>query len=235
MTVTRFGDGSGFSLKVETFGAWAKIAEAERALFAQSQWKALKEEGDKLKNVGRDAVRKAKIRGAARLATAVRGNIFPKDARALARKPAYLIGTNASMPLDHLETGITINAKGGGLVIPIFEAAKFKQPHFATQAGRLARVIAAMRAKYGELRWHTLRDKTPALGAWVQGRAGKMKFKPLFILRKSVTIPKKHDMSNEIARAAQGFEQRVAERTMELFMAGHDAAVQRASGGGRGR
>ncbi|HYD87115.1 MAG TPA: hypothetical protein VEA80_06560 [Vitreimonas sp.] len=231
MTVTRFGDGSGFRLGVETFGAWAKIADGERRLFAESQHKALKEEGDKLKNVGRDAVRKAKIRGAARLATAVRGNIFPKDARAMARKPAYLIGTNASMPLDHLETGITIHAKGGGLMIPIFEAAKFKQPHFATQAGRLSRVIAAMRQKYGELHWHTLRDGTPAYGAWSASRAGKMRFKPLFILRKSVTIPKKHDMSNAIARAAEGFEARVAERTMQLFLAGRDQVVARASGG----
>lgn len=237
MTVTRFGDGSGFKLTVETAGGWRAQAEGERVLFTSSLHKAVKTEGDVIKLAGRDEIRKMKVRGAARMATSVRGTIFPKLPQAGARKPAYLIGTNASMPLDHLGTGITINAKGGGgLMIPIFEAAKFKQPSFATQEGRLARVIAAMKAKYGELAWHTLRDGTPAYGAWVEGRAGKKRFKPLFILRKSVTIPKKHDLNNVIARAAAGFDDRVAQRTMDLFAAGHDAVVARAQrSAGRGR
>lgn len=231
MSVTRFGDGSGFSLRADTFGAWGKIADAERDLFLVSQHKALKEEGDKLKLVGRDAVRKAKIRGAARLATAVRGTIFPKLPQARARKPAYLIGTNADIPLKNLETGAVITAKGEGLMVPIGEAAKFKQPNFATQAGRLARVIAAMKQKYGDLKWQKLRDGRLALGAWVAGRTFKQRFKPLFIIVKSVTIPKKHNMSEAIAAAAQGFDQRVAARTMDLFLAGRDAAVTRATGG----
>lgn len=234
MAFNVYGDGSGFKLGVETFGSWARIADGERALFLRSQHTALKREGDKLKDVARQDVRASRIRGAARLATSWRGAIFPKDARAMAGRPAYVLGTSAEIPLFLLETGGTIAAKGGALMIPIFEASKFKQPNFATREGRLARTIAAMRAKYGELHWHKLRDGTPAYGAWVQTRAGRTRFRPLFILRKSVTMPKKLDTSNRIARAGQGFEQRVAEETMRLFTAGHDAVVASATGG-RGR
>lgn len=235
MSVTRFSDGSGFKLGVETLGSWAAIADGESDLFLESQWKALKAEGDILKGVARQSVRKAKIRGAARMATSWRGNIFPKKAQTRARNPAYILGTNAGMPLDHLETGITITAKGGALMIPIFEAAKWKQPNFVEQSGRLARVVAAMTQKYGKLSWHKLRNGTPALGAWVRNRAGRDQFKPLFILRRSVTIPKKLDTRADIARAAQGFEQRVGARTMELFTAGHDAVVERAMRSGPSR
>lgn len=221
-----------FSAYTPPLGAMARVADAEKALFRRSQWRALKEEGDKIKNVGRAAIRKAKIRGASRLATAIRGTIFPKDQRAMARAPAYVIGNSAEIPLVNLETGAVISAKGGALMIPIGEAARFKQPNFQEQSGRLARTIAAMRAKYGKLSWHKLRDGTLAYGAWAATRsAGQLRFKALFLLRKSVTIPKKHDAEAQMKRAAQGFEQRVADATMRLFMAEHDQVVQRASGG----
>lgn len=228
MTVQRFGDGSGFKFTLETAGSWRAIANGERELYLRSQYQALKEEGDVVKGVARQSVRKGKFRGAARMATSWRGAIFPANRNVLAARPAYVLGTNAAMPLDHLESGITINAKGGALMIPIGEAARFKQPNFVEQSGRLARTIAAMKAKYGELSWRKMRDGTLALGAWSPNRAGVNKFKALFILRRSVTIPKKLDTKNEIAAAARGIEQRVADRTMQLFAAGHDAVVQRA-------
>jgi hypothetical protein len=212
-------------------GAMAKVADAESKLFRRCQWRAVKAEGDKIKTVGRNAVRKAKIRGASRLATAIRGTIFPKDQNALARSPAYVIGSNAEIPLANLETGAVIAAKGKALMIPIGEAARFKQPNFAEQAGRLARTIAAMRAKYGKLSWRKLRGGTLAYGAWAPTRsAGQLRFKALFILRKSVTIPKKHDAEAQMARAGRGFDQRVAEATMRMFAAEHDAVVTRAAG-----
>ncbi len=219
-------------VKTPPLGAYAKVAEAEKALYRRCQHRALKAEGDKIKEAGRNSIRAAKIRGARRLATAIRGTVFPKDERILARAPAYVIGSNAEIPLANLETGATVTAKGGALMIPIGEAARFKQPNFTEQAGRLARTLAAMRAKYGKLSWHKLRDGTLAYGAWAPTRsAGQMRFKALFILRKSVTIPKKHDATNEMKRAARGFEERVAADTMRRFIAEHAATVQRASGG----
>ncbi|HRO03722.1 MAG TPA: DUF6441 family protein [Terricaulis sp.] len=219
-----------FVLDVKTFGAWAKIADGERDLFLASQWNALKEEGDKIKEVARDNVRKAPIRGARRMATSWRGVIFPKKAPPYSSKPGYVLGTNAEMPLFHLEDGITITARGAGLMIPIGEAAKFKQPPFTERSGRLARVIAAMQAKYGKLSWFKARNGQLYYGAFKTTRSGgQQRFVPLFMVRKSVTIPKKLDTRAAIARASQGFEQRVAERTMQRFSAGHDAVVERAT------
>lgn len=216
-----------FVLSVSTFGAWSKIADGERELFLSSQWKAVKAEGDKLKNLARDTVRKAKIRRGARLATSWRGQILPAKPPPWGNRPAYLLGTNAPIPLELLETGVTITAKGAALMIPIGEAARFKQPAFTERSGRLARVIAAMKQKYGELSFHTLRNGTRALGAWVEGARGR-RFVALFVLRKSVTIPKRLDTTAEVARAAQGFEDRVARRTMDAFAAGHDDVVAKA-------
>jgi hypothetical protein len=208
-----------------------RVAEAEKDLFRRSQYKALKSQGDLIKNAGRDAVRKAKIRGASRLATAIRGDVFPRGKNIYPKSPAYVIGTNAEIPLANLETGATISAKGGGLMIPIGEAAKFKQPNFTERAGRLSRTIAAMEAKYGKLSWHKLRDGTLAMGAWAKTRSGgQMRFKALFIVRKSVTIPKKHDATAQMQRAAQGWDTRVAEETMRLFMAEHPQVVGRITG-----
>lgn len=224
---TAFGDGSGFKLSMSMLGSWSKVADAERALFLESQWRAVKEDGDMIKEAARDTVRKAPIRGARRMATSWRGDIFPKKTPPYGSKPAYVLGTNASMPLDHLESGIVITAKGVGLMIPIGEAAKFKQPAFTEQAGRLARVIAAMRAKYGDLSWSEKRGHL-FYGAWTRNRAGKDRFIALFIVRRSVTIPKKLDTRATIARLGQGAPQRVAEKTMQRFVAGHDAAVARA-------
>lgn len=220
------------TLKTPPLGSYARVADAEKALFRRCQYKALKAEGDRIKNIGRDVIRKAKIRGASRLATAIRGNMFPKDERVLARAPAYLIGTNAEIPLVNLETGAVITAKGEALMFPIKEAARFKQPNFVAQSGRLARTIAAMQAKYGKLSWHKARDGQLYYGAWVSTRsAGQMRFRPLFILRKSVTIPKKHDAFAQMERAGRNMEQRVADETMRLFLEQHDQVVTRASGG----
>jgi len=213
-------------------GSMIRVAEAEKALYRRCQWRALKSEGDKIKDAGRGAVRKARIRGASRLATAIRGTIFPKDQRAMARTPAYVIGNSAEIPLVNLETGAVITTKGLGLMIPIGEAAKFKQPNFAEQSGRLARTIAAMRQKYGKLSWSKLRDGTLAYGAWINTRsAGQLRFRALFVVRKSATIPKKHDASAQMQRASQGFEQRVGVETMRLFAIEHEAVVARATGG----
>lgn len=216
-----------FVLDVKTLGSWAKIAEAERDLFLASQYTALKEEGEKLKEVARNSVRQAPVRGARRMATSWRGVIFPRKAPPYSNKPGYVLGTNAEMPLFHLEDGVVITARGRGLMIPIGEAAKFKQPAFTEQSGRLARVIAAMRQKYGKLSWHERRGEL-FYGAWTQNRAGKDRFIALFIVRTRVTIPKKLNTRAEIAAAARGFEQRVAEKTMSRFSAQHDAAVARA-------
>lgn len=227
MSFTTFGDGSGFKLQVRMLGSLAKIADAERALFLESQWRATKEEGDRIKEAARNSVRAAPIKGARRMATSWRGDIFPHKPPPYSNRPAYILGTNASMPLDHLESGITITAKGSGLMIPIGEAARFKQPAFTEQAGRLARVIAAMRQKYGKLVWHRVRGQR-FLGAWTRNRAGRDRFVALFVVRQSVTIPKKLDTRAVIARAAQGAPERVASKTMELFAREHDARVERA-------
>lgn len=229
MSFTTFGDGSGFKLGVSTMGAWARIADGERKLFLEAQWKALKGEGDKIKEVARDSVRQAKIRGARRMATSWRGDIFPKKPPPFANRPAYVLGTNASMPLDHLESGITISGKGVGLMVPIGEAARFKQPAFTEQAGRLARTIAAMRSKYGKLSWLRRRGHL-FYGAWTRNRAGKDRFVALFVVVKSVTIPKKLDTRAAILRAARGVETRVAERTMQLFIPAREAMVARETG-----
>ena len=212
---------------VRTLGSWSKVADAQRALFLRCQYEALKEDGDMIKEAARDTVRKAPIRGARRMATSWRGVMFPKKAPPYASRPAYVLGTNAQMPLDHLETGIVITAKGAGLMIPIGEAAKFKQPAFPEQAGRLARVIQAMTQKYGKLSWAKKRGHL-FYGAWTRNRAGKDRFVALFIVRKSVTIPKKLDTRATIARLAQGAPQRVAEKAATRFAAGHDAAIERA-------
>jgi hypothetical protein len=230
VSFTQYGDGSGFKLGVSMLGSWSKIADGERGLYLESQWRALKEEGDLIKEAARDTVRKAPIRGARRMATSWRGDIFPKRPPPFSNRPAYILGTNASMPLDHLETGITITAKGAGLMIPIGEAAKFKQPAFTEQSGRLARVIAAMTAKYGKLSWFKARDGRLYYGAFKTTRSGgQQRFVPLFIVRKSVTIPKKLDTRATIARMGQGFEKRVADKTMARFAAGHDAVVAKAT------
>lgn len=226
MSFSTFGDGSGFKLGVSTMGSWAKIADGERKLFLEAQWKALKAEGDKLKEVARDSVRNAKIRGARRMATSWRGEIFPKKPPPFANRPAYVLGTNAAMPLDHLETGAVMTARGFGLMVPIGEAARFKQPPFTEQAGRLARTIAAMRDKYGKLSWLRRRGQV-FYGAWTRNRAGKDRFVALFVVVKSVTIPKKLDTRAAIARAAQGVEGRIAERTMQLFIPAREAMVAR--------
>lgn len=213
-------------------GSMMRVAEAEKALFRRCQYRALKSEGDKIKNVGRAAVRKARIRGASRLATAIRGDIFPRGKNIYPRAPAYVIGNAAEIPLDNLESGAVITATGGALMIPIGEAARYKQPNFVERAGRLARTIAAMRAKYGKLSWHKARDGKLYYGAWTATRsAGQMRFKPLFVLRRSVSIPKKHDAFAQMQRAAQGFDVRVGEETMRLFAAEYDQTVARASGG----
>ncbi len=216
-----------FTFRAETLGSWAKVADAQMALFLESQWRATKEDGDMIKEAARDTVRKAPIKGARRMATSWRGQIYPTKPPPYSRRPAYVLGTNAQMPLDHLESGIVITAKGAGLMIPIGEAAKFKQPAFTEQAGRLARVIAAMTAKYGKLSWAEKRGQL-YYGAWTRNRAGKDRFIALFIVRRSVTIPKKLDTRATIARLAQGAPQRVADKTMQRFSAGHDAAVTRA-------
>lgn len=216
-----------FTFRAETLGSWARIADAQRALFLRCQYEALKEDGDVIKEAARDTVRKAPIRGARRMATSWRGAMFPKKAPPYASRPAYVLGTNAQMPLDHLETGIVITAKGAGLMIPIGEAAKFKQPAFTEQAGRLARVIQAMTQKYGKLSWAERRGQL-FYGAWTRNRAGKDRFVALFIVRKSVTIPKKLDTRATIARLSQGAPQRIADKAMQRFAVGHDAAVARA-------
>lgn len=230
MTVEVFGDGSGFKLTADIkIGAMAATADAERALFLESLWGATREEGDRIKDIARDSVRGAPIRGARRMATSWRGTIFPKKPPPYANAPSYVLGTNASMPLDHLETGITITAKGGALLVPIGEAARWKQPAFTEQSGRLSRVLAAMRAKYGKLSWFRARDRNVYLGAFKTTRSGgQQRFTPLFMLRTSVTIKPKLDTRAKIATASQGFANRVANGTMIRFMRDHDARVARA-------
>jgi len=228
VSFTVFGDGSGFKLGVHMLGHHRAIADGQRDLYLRAQWRALKEDGDRIKEAARDTVRNAPIRGARRMATSWRGDIFPKKPPPYANRPAYILGTNAAMPLDHLETGVTIHARGRtGLLIPVGEAAKFKQPPFTEQAGRLARTIAAMNAKYGKLSWHKLRDGALGLGAWANTRSGAQRFKLLFVVRRSVTIPKKLDTRAVIARMGAGAPQRIADRTMAIFAAEHDAMVAR--------
>ncbi|HRE44770.1 MAG TPA: DUF6441 family protein [Terricaulis sp.] len=228
MSFKAYSDGSGFKLQANMLGSLAKIADAERDLFLECQWRATKEEGDKIKEAARNSVRAAPIKGARRMATSWRGDIFPHKPPPYSNRPAYILGTNAAMPLDHLETGITITAKGDGLLIPIQEAARFKQPAFTEQSGRLARVIQAMTQKYGKLSWFNTR-KGRFLGAWTRNRAGKDRFVALFMVRKSVTIPKKLDTRAVIARAGQGAPERIAAKTMERFAREHDARVERAT------
>lgn len=213
--------------EIKTIGNWRALADGDAQGFADAQWQALRDEGDKLKNVARQSVRKAKIRGAARMATSWRGKIFPEKPGSRARAPAYVLGTNAAMPLDHLESGITITAKGSALVIPIGPAARFKQPNFVKQSGRLERVMRAMEQQHGKLVLHKLRDGTMALGVWKPG-AKRQRFLALFILKKTITIPKKLDTRAEIVRAAEGWEQRVGAETMRLYLAGREQRLQRA-------
>lgn len=222
-----------FVLRAETppLGFFARTAEAESLLFRQSMMKAVKSEGDKIKNIGRDAIRKAPIRRASRLATSIRGEVFPRGRNIFPRSPAYVIGTNAQIPLDNLESGAVITAKGNALMFPIGEAAKWKQPNFTEQSGRLARVIAAMTAKYGKLSWHKARNGELYYGAWRKTRSGgQMRFTPLFKLSKSVTIPKKHDAYAQMERAGRGFDKRVADEAMRLFLADYDQVVGRITG-----
>lgn len=217
--------GAEFVVKTPRIGYWRAAADAERGLFLKCQWEALRFEGDRLKNLARDSVRKAPIRRASRLATSWRGVILPKKPPPYGNRPSYLLGTNAAMPLDHLETGITITAKGKGLMVPVGEAARFRQPAFTERAGRLYRTIQAMEAKYGKLSWHRLRDGTLGYGAWTTTRGGKARFRLLFVVRKRVTIPKKLSTRAEIAQGSKGIEQRIADRTMRAFLSEREAML----------
>jgi hypothetical protein len=226
MALQTYGDGSGFRLKVETLGSWRAIADGQRDLFFVSQFFALKTEGDALKKIGRAAIAGAPIRGAKRLSTSLRGAIFPKDVKKHPHAPAYVLGTNAEIPLIMLDTGGVIHANGRAyLLFPVGVAADFKQPNFEPRAGRLARAIAAMRARFGELFWRTGTNGLPQLCANAEGRVVV-----LFVAKPSVTIPKKTDWRARIAQAAAGFETRVAERTAEKFAAGAEAVTTRAAG-----
>lgn len=217
-------------LGVETFGNWSAIANAERDLFSESQFKALKGEGEAVKIAGRNVIKAAKLRGASKLAGALRGTIFPKNAKVHPQRPAYVLGTSAQKLFELFDTGATIRARSHALLVPIGEAAKVKHPAFAEPSGRASRAYQAMTAKYGKLVQHRLKDGALALGAFVTAGRGKQKFLPLFLLLKQVVIPKKTNVLAEIARASQGLEQRVGERAITEFEQGHDAVVAKIMG-----
>lgn len=224
MPFTSYGDGSGFRLKVETLGSWQKIADGQRDLFYRAQYYALKTEGDAAKKIGRQAVSSASIRGAKRLSTSIRGAIFPKDVKKNPKAPAYVIGTNAEIPLMLLDTGGVIHAAGKPyLLVPVGEAAEFKQPNFQPRAGRLSRAIAAMRERYGELFWMTGRNGLPQLCA----RGTDDRVIVLFVAQIAVTVPKKTDWRAQVARSLQGADDRIAERAAHTFEAGLDAITER--------
>jgi hypothetical protein len=215
-------------LRLEELGDISAIADKEAALFAESSHRETGALGDGVKLAVRADIRKAKFKGAARLANAWRGKLFPRSPKAHAAKPAYVLGNNAERILSTFETGATIKAKGGALMIPIGPAKRVKLPPF-TPREKLPELVLR---QYGAQRFVSQRLKKTrqlALGVFTAAE-GVRKFVPLFLLVKQVEAPDLLDAEKIIEAAAQQLPDRHFAGTLNRFnqalaREGRDAAI----------
>jgi hypothetical protein len=216
-------------IRLEELGDIRATADKEADLFAESSHREMGALGDGVKLAVRADIRKAKFRGAARLANAWRGKLFPRSPKAHAAKPAYVLGNNAEKILSTFETGATIKAKGGALMIPIGPAKRVKLPAF-TPREKLPELVLR---QYGVQRFVSQRLKKTrqlALGVFTAAEGGKRKFVPLFLLVKQVEAPDLLNAEKIIEDAGKSLPDRHFAGTMNRFnqalgREGRDAAI----------
>ncbi len=212
-----------FRLAGDEAGFWAANAEADRRGFAEAAWKALKARGDTgLKGEIRSDIENSGIANARRVAKAVRGDMFPRSARAHASKPAYQVKVKGDYLAGILQTGGTVTARGKLLLVPLAAARKYMKPgvsHRTLKALIEARIGQKLIARPG-------REGRVLLGA-VIGKGKRAAFVAFFVLKKSVTVPKKFDSDAVFKRFSRGMDGGLGEEIVALFLAERDKRVSK--------
>jgi hypothetical protein len=191
----------------------------------------LKGYGEEAKTAVRADLRGSGIKGAAKLAGAWRGKMFPANAGKHADKPAYVIGSSAEKIVSTFEDGPTIQFANRGGLVPIGKARRLKlRPGQART--ELPQVAMAF---YGvnKLSWGRLRTGELALGVYSALETGKQKFIPLFLVRASVQAPKLLKGRAIIEKKSREAAMQAPDRTFALFEQKRDRAGDNKSGGYR--
>lgn len=216
-------------LKLSQFGNWAKLMDADAAIYAESNHRATGKGGDRVKNALRADLRAAGIRRAGAMANTWQGKLFPRNAKAHAAQPAYVIGNKLLHVIEQLGSGGVIQFKGGRGVVPmgaglrLVRSLRPGQPRTAW--------LALARQQYGD-RMVTRRYKGRVqLGVYEKTPAGKSKFVLLGVIVSSVKSPKLLNHQAILRRAGSEFPEEVARETMQQFEERFAQASRRAEFG----
>lgn len=214
--------------KLEELGSLATTLERDRKLFAEANWTTLRARGDGIKNAVRADIRASGIKGAAKVANAWRGKMYPGNAGKHAKAPAYIVGSQAEKIVETFEDGPTIHFQGGTGLIPIGKARRIK-----LRPGQPRTDLPAEALKlYGASKFsmHRMRTGELALGVFSVLETGKSKFIPLFLMRKSVQAPKLLKGKKIIEQKAAEAAQRQPDEAFALFEQRREQATQGSSG-----
>lgn len=185
-------------LKITQLGNIQREMDEARADLGKAFYRGMKNKGDRLKNALRADVAKSGIRNAARVSKTWRGRMYPDKPGTL--EPAYVVSNKAPWIFESLEKGPLIRFKGGGGLIPIGPAAKFKLPPFQARVTLYDKMVQ----QYGPLSAFKTR-KGIMLGVWQQTAKGKQRFLGLFLIRREVKAPDLLDAEGIVKREMDRF------------------------------
>lgn len=204
------------NFKLEELGSIRAHADLASDVFAESVWHAQNKLGTDVKDAVRADTKQSGIKRSARLANSWRGRMFPQFPKAHARKPAYVLGSNAPHVVDTFEEGPVINARGGGLLIPIGVAKRIKLRIGQKRSDlkfEVMRIYGVSRLSMGRMK----KTGELVLGVYSAAEGGKMKFLPAFRLAKSVQAPRLLKGNAIIKQMAAAMPSRHSDETARQF------------------